>query len=641
MNRLLCGVAFVALTSQLLAGCATSEVAIQTELTRAKAEQMNEVAARPMASANISPVKVKDAVYMGASVSHSDHGAPLPPSLERKGMSLHKGQSMAFQEIANLIAREAKVSVSVAMTTPNSRGSSPVASGASPSGASMSAPTPPQQQQPQRPGSMGGPAGMGSGMSGVPGGPTGLAAGPLPPNFDVNQAAAAILAGAGGGGSPAALPQQQPQIQAQQISGIDNSWGDLGVPGRMRVDYDGPLPGFLDLVATNYNIGWEYVDGQIVFERVQMRSYEIPALPILAKESFSMSSGSSTGSGDSTSASSTGDADQKASTETTYDIQTDIKAALDTIVTDGAYKYNTRTGQVVALASPQVLRRVSQYIKDLNSQLSKQIAINVKVYSVVLQDGDNYQNQIQTALSTSGTSVGYGTGGGTLGTGGALSGVSNSASTAGNIGWAILSPTSRFAGTQGLISALSTKGDVSVVTSASVVAMNGVPVPLQVANTRGYAKKISVTQTTSGLTSTPTASIEPGSVTTGFNLHLLPKVMKDGSLLLQYGMNISELVGATNGFDTFSSNGSSIQLPNVNQRNFIQEAILPNGGTLVLSGFEQVRASAQVSGPITPSLFLLGGSDVSNLRREILVIAITPTLLDATAAANPPAVASR
>ncbi len=631
IRRLLCGVAACTVLSSLLAGCATSEVAIQTELTRVKAEQMNEVASRPMAPANVSPVKVRDAVYMGASVSHADHGQPLPPSLERKVMSLHKGQTMGFQEIANLIAREGHVPVSVSLTTP-SKGSSPVSSGG-PGGASPYGNTNSAFQQAQRP------VTNAQGVTSRPGGASvpsasPLANGPLPANFDVNAAAAAILSNQQNTANPA-LAMQQQSIPMQQISGVDDSTGDLGVPGRMRVDYDGPLPGLLDLIGTNFNVGWEYVDGSIVFERVQLRNFEIPALPILAKEEFKMSSESNSGSGGS-GATATGEAKQAASTETTYDIQNDIKSALDTVVTDGAYKYNSHTGQVTVLASPQTIRRVSQYVKDLNGQLAKQIAINVKVYSVVLQDSDDYQNQIQIALGGKRGSVAAFGSNGTSGTSG-LSSVANSASAAGNVGWAILSPTSKFAGSNGLLTALSSKGDVSVVTSASVVAMNGVPVPLQVANTRGYAAQVSVTQGTSGLSSTgPTSSITPGSVTTGFNLHLLPKVMKDGSLLLQYGMNISELVGAENGFDTFSSNGSSIQLPNVNQRNFIQEAMLPNGGTLVLTGFEQLRASSQVSGPVTPALFLLGGSDVSNLKREILVIAITPTLLDATASANPP-----
>ena len=620
-RRLLGGVALLAIASQALGGCATSEVAIQTELARAKAEQMNEVAARPAAPANVSPVKVRDAVYMGAEVTHSDHGMPLPPSLERKSMSLHKGQTMGFQEIAGLIARETRVPVSVAVSTPTGGSSGPVASGAGASpyggggGPSMMAPSqPPTASMP-------------------PSQVRGLANGPLPANFDVNQAAAAILAGQGS--SPAA----QPQVMPQQITGIDNSYGDLGVPGRMRVDFDGSLPQFLDLVSTNYNVAWEYIGGQIVFERAQMRIFDVASLPILTKESFSLSSGSgsdSSGSG----AKSTGDAKQTASTETSSDIQADIKGALDTIVTDGAYKLNNRTGQVTVLASPATLRRVSTYLKELNNQLSKQVAINVKVYSVVLSDGDNYQNQIQQALSSGGNGFAYGTGG-TFTGGTAASNVSSSTAAAGNIGWAILSPTSRFAGTQGLLTALSTKGDVSVVTSASVLARNGFPVPVQSANTRGYVKSIQINQGSTGgalgSSVAPTAQVETSTITTGFNLHLTPNIMKNGSILLQYGINISDLVGANNGFDNYSVLGENVQLPNVNQRNFIQEASIPNGSTLVLSGFEQVRASAQVAGPVSPSLFLLGGSDVANLKREILVIAITPTLLDMSAAANPPA----
>ena len=40
-------------------------------------------------------------------------------------------------------------------------------------------------------------------------------------------------------------------------------------------------------------------------------------------------------------------------------------------------------------------------------------------------------------------------------------------------------------------------------------------------------------------------------------VHLVPKIQKDGTILMQYAMNISELVGSQNGFETFSSNGST------------------------------------------------------------------------------------
>jgi type II secretory pathway component GspD/PulD (secretin) len=120
-------------------------------------------------------------------------------------------------------------------------------------------------------------------------------------------------------------------------------------------------------------------------------------------------------------------------------------------------------------------------------------------------------------------------------------------------------------------------------------------------------------------------------VTAGFNLHLVPRVDRSGDLLLQYGINISELTGSQDGFDTFETGGQTVQLRRMNQRNFIQQARIPNGNTLVLAGFEQVRSSANKSGLGPSQIPFLGGKSTVAMQREIVVIAITPTILDLSA----------
>src|SRR3546814_19304748 len=107
----------------------------------------------------------------------------------------------------------------------------------------------------------------------------------------------------------------------------------------------------------------------------------------------------------------------------------------------------------------------------------------------------------------------------------------------------------RSQGTNGVVRALWEKGDVSVGTTASFTTLNGVPVPLQVASTRSFLERVSVTRDENSVST----ELAPGSVTTGFNLHLVPRIFNDGRLMLQYGNNISELVGKEDGFDTYST----------------------------------------------------------------------------------------
>lgn len=588
MNRAALGLAL--LSGVALAGCASTETVTQTKVTTERAEAMAQVAAKPMAAMDVSPIKVKDAVYVGATVSRNEHGEPLPSRWERGGFTIARARLASFQEIASAITEQ--TGLPVAVTGVSAGG--PVAGG----GASRPAPVMP----------------------------------PVAGNGMPSDVLAAIQ---GGGGAPSAQ-------QANFTRPIDAPTGDLGVTGRMQVRYSGSLPGFLDLVASNFNVSWEHREGKIVFHRYISRTFDVPALPVTAELGFKLTSGSKSsqggGGGDSQSGGTSG-ADQTAETKSKFDLWKDLETTLQGVVgrEGGQVQVSSQQGNVTVTGTPTMVRRVQEYLRTVNAQLAKQVAINVKVYSVALNDGDNWtsdvaaliQDRSPTGAVRSALAIGGGAGGAPPGQ--ALNLVSSGSRE--GVGWAILDG-GRYSGSNGLFNALTEKGDVSVVTSASATALNGQPVPIQVANTRNYVSGSG--STTSGLSST-TSNVKTDSLTTGFNLHLVPRIQKDGNLMLQYGLNISELVA----LETFNAgNGQVVQLPNVNQRNFIQQAILPNNSTLVLAGFEQVRASSTKAGQGHSALWALGGKSNSQMRREILVIAITPTVLDVNAAASNVAVNS-
>jgi type IVB pilus formation R64 PilN family outer membrane protein len=264
----------------------------------------------------------------------------------------------------------------------------------------------------------------------------------------------------------------------------------------------------------------------------------------------------------------------------------------------------------------------------MRALMSKQVALSVQVLSVTLDDNGSMTNNIGVLFR--GSKFGAALGTGAQSNADPLAGViGNLSGTSPGFGWAILN--GQLNGTNSVVTALSQNGKVSVVTTASLTTVNGAPVPLQVVNRRGYLASVATTQlsgTSGGTAPGSQSTLTPGEVTTGFNLQLVPRILKDGNLILQYGVAISELVGSQDGFETFTSSGNTIQLPNVNMRNFVQQSIVPNGATLVLAGFEQVRAADKRSGLGHPDFFQLGGSRSATNHREVIVILITPTLLD-------------
>lgn len=532
-----------------LSGCVTSETELQVSETTRVASRMRAVAERPAAPANVSQVQVEPMAYVGAEAVRNYKGDPLPGRWQSENIRIARAVPADFQEVANVVTSTTGIPVAIDAGSPQT-----VSSVAGPAAAV----TP------------------------------GLVS-PIPGVTPVDPFAAAV-------GS------------ITQVSGAPT---DLGITGTMKLSYQGKLEGFLDLVAANYNIGWEFSEGKIVFMRSVTRSFDVPALPLISQISFEMKgSGSSTGDGNRTESS------QSATTKYRgdgFDLWEDLNLTIAKIIgSAGTFQISPQTSAVVVVAPPTVVSRVERYLADVNKQLSKQVALSVKVYSVSLDNRSEATSDLNVLLEDGAKyGLGYGAAGVFAPTAAALPGLN----------FRILDGDVEG---EGLFRTLASKGDVSVVTSAAATTLNGVPVPVQVVNTRGYVSNVEVT-TNSDTVST---AITPSEVTTGFNLHLVPNIQKDGTTMLQYGMNISELVGAQNGFDTFSTNGTTVQLPNISQRNFIQQAMIPNGKTLVLAGYEQVRSADTRAGPAHSRLWPLGGGKSSNLRREIIVIAITPTVLD-------------
>jgi type IVB pilus formation R64 PilN family outer membrane protein len=407
----------------------------------------------------------------------------------------------------------------------------------------------------------------------------------------------------------------------------------------MKVSYTGPLSGLLDLVASHFNVNWKHIDNRIIFSRVITRTFDLPALAGTQDLEFNLKSGSDSstgGSGTGTTAAKS-DIDQTAKIKAAFDPWKSIDNSIKQIIGGaGRYDVSPSTGTITVTASPAVIQRVAEYIESMRALMSKQVALSVQVLAVTLDDSDNMTNNIGVLFRGSKLGAALGTGGvsnttdplaGVIGSLGSASGSGNVATP--GFGWAILN--GQFGGSNSVVTALSQNGRVSVVTTASLTTVNGAPVPLQVVNRRGYLASVATTQLSGSAGGTAPGSqstLTPGEVVTGFNLQLVPRILKDGNLILQYGVAISELVGSQDGFETFTSSGNTIQLPNVNMRNFVQQSIVPNGATLVLAGFEQVRASDKKSGLGHPEFFQLGGSRAALNHREVIVILITPTLLD-------------
>ncbi len=377
------------------------------------------------------------------------------------------------------------------------------------------------------------------------------------------------------------------------------------------VIFSGSLSGLLDLIAARYNIFWEWDRNSISFFKTKSKTFRLTALP--GDTSFSSSVGSksedssSSSGGSSTAVSKSDNANNSKIEFSSLSVWKGIEDSLNTMISeDGKLTVTPSTGTITVDDTPTVLARVAKFIDEQNEALSRQVVINVKVLSVDLNSNDQYGLNWEEIYRRS------------LG----IDFTNKFTEPDGGASLAIgVLPGSPFNGSSVFLTALSEEGKVSQVTSAAIMTINNQPAPIQVGNKLAYLASSSLTKGTQGTGDTIT--LEPGEVSTGFNMSVLPHILDTKKLMLQYAVDLSSLKS----LKPISALGTSIQLPEVDTRNFLQRVIINSGDTLVIGGFEQFDTSGDGQGVGHPRNALLGGSATEKEAKRIIVVLIQPVLM--------------
>ena len=185
------------------------------------------------------------------------------------------------------------------------------------------------------------------------------------------------------------------------------------------------------------------------------------------------------------------------------------------------------------------------------------------------------------------------------------------------------------------IQALSTQATTNLITSGTVTTLNNKSAPIQVVKKQNYISEI--TKTNSGGDSNYyDLSTETEEIETGFTMNVLPRILEHGRLLLKFDLTLSDLlalekvdlISGSDIGDEQSEGGEYIQNPIIESRGFTQEVAMKSGESLVLTGYERVENSAEKRGVGSATNSLLGGSATAGKVRSILVIILTPVVLE-------------
>ena len=418
-------------------------------------------------------------------------------------------------------------------------------------------------------------------------------------------------------GGPSVLPLPPASLSA----GLSASSSEPQTPLR----FAGTFKDFRRVVDQRFGVYSKYSDDTLTFFKTETRTYMLPDL----SDSSSMAGTISTDTNGSSSSGATSASSQSASSSTsgagaagqssTLTVQVDpwktLQETASAIAGSGSHVVADRNiGILTVTGTPPQCDRVEEFMKKLDGQFGKRIAVDVKIFQVQQNQEDNYGLNLNLAY-TSGT----GHTGATF-TGAGVPTVTSSA-TPMNFGATIVGGSLN--GTKAAIQALSTLGNVTEIMSRAGVTRNGKVLALQQATLQDYVQS---TQTTLASNVGSSSSIQTATNISGFTSNFIPKLI-NGDIVMDFDMTLSELQPLTSFTSGSGSNQSTVQLRNMPLARFQQHVGLKPGETLVLTGMQQQTTNTTNNGIGSPHMALLGGGVDAQKHDSMIAVVITARLL--------------
>ena len=405
-------------------------------------------------------------------------------------------------------------------------------------------------------------------------------------------------------------------------------------PPSHKILYDGDLRGLLNAVAHAFDAHWIYDGGEdtITFTRFITKTFDFYAPPNTISTSAAVSSGGGGGGGDGAAADG-GDGggggggsasisfDQSASLNEWEDIQAAIQNLLPA---NSNISLSPSIGKITVTTTPAVMRKVAAIIKERNDYFTEQIHLGVQIIEFTLNSEDNYGlnlenlNAAEIIMKIFDLS-GIGLTSFSLATGALIEG----GTAANTITYQGSGQGTDAGGTRdSFISALSTYGNVGILTTADTRTRNGKPTPIQSTQTRAYLASVQTT-VQGDQAGTQVTNYTPGEVTTGIFMTLRPRILDRERVQVDISLNIDTFLS----IESFGTGENAVQQPETATQSFMQETIIPNGHTFIMAGFERKTDRTDRRGTGHPDNIILGGQRFGRTERSMVIILVTPTII--------------
>lgn len=384
---------------------------------------------------------------------------------------------------------------------------------------------------------------------------------------------------------------------------------DMSGP-RMSLSQSGTVKELLNSISSLFlGSKWRYDENldKVIIYKYETKTFYIPSIPGGYKMGSEVKGSNSANS---------------ATFETSQNVWESIKNDIASMTEGrGSFTLSESSGILTVRAGSSILDRVESYVKKVKEGMSSQVLIDVKVYSVIQDKKNRKDLNLEVLFKEAGlTSTIKGATG---------SIITNAASMVLGSEMDVAEANRKgLAGSNGILTLLESQGDTSVIASNTIRTVNNQPSALTTSDTESYLEKKEVTlDSTTGTTQT---NLTVSEKTTGLSMHVLPTLDENGKdMLLQISFTLSKIKGY-NTYDT--GDGNQVNTPIISSRDFVEKVWLKSGETLVLTGFDVTETGKEGAGALDKDWWALGGSAQDTVKKEKLVIVITPAVYNAVTA---------
>lgn len=294
---------------------------------------------------------------------------------------------------------------------------------------------------------------------------------------------------------------------------------------------------------------------------------------------------------------------------------------------------NKNAGLITVTATGNQIKRLDQYLDDLQKKMQTQVLIDVKMYSVVFSDASSTGIDWSQLYALQNIGLGfnvYNTKNIDTFTGEANNNIIGNIDTVtgGSLPRSIGSIFQL--GAQGslneVIKFLKTQGDVYSISNPKILTLNNQPALVTAGTELFYRIKSDSIPTGANSSGEKTSSYAVNSVFSGVLLDITPEISKDGSITLRINPSLSETAGVVN-----SDNSNREMPPDLNRRQMSSVISVKDGNRVILGGLintKNVQDDNKV--PLLGDIPLLGylfKREGMSKRTEEIVMIIEPHII--------------